>query len=115
MVCVKYLFSVAPMKALCTERYEDWCAKFNPLGLKCKELTGDTEIDDYFEFQDVHIILTTPVCNCCFFLLALIARVTLRLCHCRPFGSRSVKAYRYLCFHDLLYNMVTGNDVAHDA
>lgn len=52
---------VAPMKALCSERYEDWQEKFAPQGLKCKELTGDTELDDYFELQDVHIILTTPV------------------------------------------------------
>ena len=50
------------MKALCNERYEDWKNKFGPLGLLCKELTGDTELDDYFEFQDVNIILTTPVC-----------------------------------------------------
>ncbi len=49
------------MKALCSERYEDWTAKFGPLGMKCKELTGDTELDDYFELQDVHIVLTTPV------------------------------------------------------
>ena len=52
---------VAPMKALCSEKYEDWTEKFGPLGIKCKELTGDTELDDYFELQDVHIILTTPV------------------------------------------------------
>ena len=49
------------MKALCSERYEDWTEKFGPHGIKCKELTGDTELDDYFELQDVHIILTTPV------------------------------------------------------
>lgn len=36
---------------------------FGPLGLNCKELTGDTEIDDFFEIQDSHIILTTPVCT----------------------------------------------------
>lgn len=36
---------------------------FGPLGLNCKELTGDTEIDDLFEIQDSHIILTTPVCT----------------------------------------------------
>ena len=52
---------MAPIKALCTERFEDWQNKFGPLGLKCKELTGDTELDDYFELQDVNIILTTPV------------------------------------------------------
>ena len=51
------------MKALCAERYEDWTSRFAPVGLKCMELTGDTEMDDYFDLQDVHIILTTPVCT----------------------------------------------------
>lgn len=58
------VFVVAPIKALCTERYTDWNAKFGPLGLICCELTGDTEIDDYFELQHAHIITTTPVCVC---------------------------------------------------
>ncbi|KAE9393645.1 P-loop containing nucleoside triphosphate hydrolase protein [Gymnopus androsaceus JB14] len=33
---------VAPTKALCSERYRDWASKFDPLGIKCCELTGDT-------------------------------------------------------------------------
>ena len=53
--------AVAPIKALCTERYEDWQAKFGPLGLQCRELTGDTQLDDYAELQNAHIIATTPV------------------------------------------------------
>lgn len=56
--------AVAPMKALCSERYENWTNRFSPIGLKCMELTGDTEMDDYFDLQDVHVILTTPVCHC---------------------------------------------------
>ncbi|CAB1325909.1 unnamed protein product [Coregonus sp. 'balchen'] len=52
---------MAPIKALCSQRFEDWKKKFGPLGLSCKELTGDTEIDDFFEIQDAHIIMTTPV------------------------------------------------------
>lgn len=51
---------MAPIKALCSQCFENWRRKFGPLGLKCKELTGDTEIDDFFEIQDSHIILTTP-------------------------------------------------------
>ncbi|XP_072297913.1 probable ATP-dependent DNA helicase HFM1 [Eucyclogobius newberryi] len=51
---------MAPIKALCSQCFENWKRKFSPLGLKCKELTGDTEIDDFFEIQDSHIILTTP-------------------------------------------------------
>ncbi|XP_037402500.1 probable ATP-dependent DNA helicase HFM1 [Pygocentrus nattereri] len=51
---------MAPIKALCSQRYENWKLKFGPLGLNCKELTGDTEIDDVFEIQDSHLIITTP-------------------------------------------------------
>uniref|UniRef100_A0A3Q3LJI7 DNA 3'-5' helicase n=1 Tax=Labrus bergylta TaxID=56723 RepID=A0A3Q3LJI7_9LABR len=50
----------APIKALCSQCFESWKKKFGPLGLNCKELTGDTEIDDFFEIQESHIILTTP-------------------------------------------------------
>ncbi|KAM8849670.1 putative ATP-dependent DNA helicase HFM1 isoform 2-T5 [Spinachia spinachia] len=51
---------MAPIKALCSQCFESWRKKFGPLGLTCKELTGDTAIDDFFEIQDSHIILTTP-------------------------------------------------------
>ncbi|KAL8178335.1 UNVERIFIED_CONTAM: ATP-dependent DNA helicase MER3 [Gekko kuhli] len=51
---------VAPIKALCSQRFEDWKEKFEPIGLLCKELTGDTAMDDLFEIQHAHIILTTP-------------------------------------------------------
>ncbi|XP_051808795.1 probable ATP-dependent DNA helicase HFM1 isoform X4 [Acanthochromis polyacanthus] len=54
---------MAPIKALCSQCFESWKKKFGPLGLNCKELTGDTEIDDFFEIQDSHIILTTPFCS----------------------------------------------------
>ncbi len=53
--------AVAPIKALCSERYEDWQSKFGPLGLRCCELTGDSQMDDYFELQNAQIVLTTPV------------------------------------------------------
>lgn len=56
-----FLLQVAPMKALCSERFTDWSTKFEPFGLKCKEVTGDSELDDYYELQNVHIIMTTPV------------------------------------------------------
>ena len=60
-VCI----SVAPIKALCTERFDDWQAKFGPLGLKCCELTGDSQLDDYFELQNAQIVMTTPVSIFC--------------------------------------------------
>ena len=59
-IYVKY-YAVAPIKALCSERYDDWQGKFGPLGLKCCELTGDSQLDDYFELQNANIVMTTPV------------------------------------------------------
>ena len=53
--------AVAPIKALCSERFEDWKTKFTPFGVRCMELTGDTEIEDHYELQESHLILTTPV------------------------------------------------------
>jgi len=66
MHCVRSLclrIPVAPMKALCSERYQDWNSRFGAIGLKCLELTGDSLMYDYSELQDVHVILTTPVSN----------------------------------------------------
>ena len=54
---------MAPIKALCSERFKDWQAKFEPLGLRCCELTGDSQLDDYFELQNAQIVMTTPVSN----------------------------------------------------
>ena len=55
---------VAPIKALCSERCEAWKEMFHPLGLECTELTGDTQVDDFFELQKANIITTTPVGTC---------------------------------------------------
>nr|XP_034365044.1 probable ATP-dependent DNA helicase HFM1 [Arvicanthis niloticus] len=51
---------MAPIKALCSQRFDDWKEKFGPMGLNCKELTGDTVTDDLFEIQHANIIMTTP-------------------------------------------------------
>ncbi|XP_009466634.1 PREDICTED: probable ATP-dependent DNA helicase HFM1 [Nipponia nippon] len=51
---------MAPIKALCSQRFDDWREKFGPIGLSCKELTGDTVMDDLFEIHNAHIIITTP-------------------------------------------------------
>lgn len=50
----------APTKALCSERQRDWAAKFSPLGLKCAELTGDSDAGDLRNVQSANIIITTP-------------------------------------------------------
>ncbi|NWY96288.1 HFM1 helicase, partial [Loxia curvirostra] len=51
---------MAPIKALCSQRFDDWKEKFGPIGLICKELTGDTVMDDLFEIHHADIIITTP-------------------------------------------------------
>ncbi|KAM6199618.1 LOW QUALITY PROTEIN: putative ATP-dependent DNA helicase HFM1 [Sarcoramphus papa] len=51
---------MAPIKALCNQRFDDWKEKFGPIGLSCKELTGDTVMDDLFEIHHAHVIITTP-------------------------------------------------------
>jgi ATP-dependent DNA helicase HFM1/MER3 len=50
----------APTKSLCSERFRDWQAKFNTLGLECAELTGDTEHSQLKSVQSANIIITTP-------------------------------------------------------
>jgi ATP-dependent DNA helicase HFM1/MER3 len=50
----------APTKALCAERQRDWEAKFNRIGLKCAELTGDSDASDLRNVQSANIIITTP-------------------------------------------------------
>jgi ATP-dependent DNA helicase HFM1/MER3 len=50
----------APTKALCSERQRDWNAKFAPIGLKCAELTGDSDASDVRNVQSANIIITTP-------------------------------------------------------
>lgn len=52
---------MAPIKALCSERYEDWKNKFSVYGLKCVVITGDTELsDDINMINSYHLIITTP-------------------------------------------------------
>ena len=59
------MMTVAPLKALCNEKYKDWSSKFARLHqLKCSELTSDTDMADESNIETVsgsHIICTTPV------------------------------------------------------
>lgn len=50
----------APTKALCSERQRDWEKKFVHLGLKCRELTGDSDQAQLKRTQEADIIVTTP-------------------------------------------------------
>lgn len=52
---------MAPIKALCFERNEDWTNKFSILGLKCIEITGERELaDDIYLINSHQLIITTP-------------------------------------------------------
>lgn len=50
----------APTKALCAERKRDWASKLSALGLRCEELTGDTEAAQLRHVQSADVIVTTP-------------------------------------------------------
>ncbi|XP_075217960.1 uncharacterized protein LOC142322769 [Lycorma delicatula] len=51
---------MAPVKALCAERYNDWQTKFGSLGINCLEVTGDFDLLTLHTIQNYHLILTTP-------------------------------------------------------
>ncbi|XP_065076475.1 probable ATP-dependent DNA helicase HFM1 [Ochlerotatus camptorhynchus] len=51
---------IAPIKALCTEKFNDWKGKFDRLGIRSAEVTGDTELRDFWDLPDCNLILTTP-------------------------------------------------------
>jgi ATP-dependent DNA helicase HFM1/MER3 len=50
----------APTKSLCSERQHDWQTKFSQVGLKCVELTGDSDAADLRNVQSANVIITTP-------------------------------------------------------
>ena len=56
---------MAPLKALCTEKFHEWKEKFEKLqNLKVLEYTGDTDDDlqtNLNDLESAHIICTTPV------------------------------------------------------
>ena len=51
---------MAPIKALCSERQQDWQRKFSIHGLESAELTGDTDYNQLRKVQQANIIITTP-------------------------------------------------------
>jgi len=51
---------IAPIKALCQQKYNEWDSKFTKFNLKILELTGDTEITDFTQYLSSNIIITTP-------------------------------------------------------
>ncbi|RKP35955.1 P-loop containing nucleoside triphosphate hydrolase protein, partial [Dimargaris cristalligena] len=51
---------LAPTKALCAERFKDWSSKFDPLGISCKEATGDTDFTNLGDILRARLIIATP-------------------------------------------------------
>ncbi|XP_055586049.1 probable ATP-dependent DNA helicase HFM1 [Uranotaenia lowii] len=51
---------IAPIKALCAEKFSDWRDKFDKLGVKSAEVTGDSDFRDFWDLPDCNLILTTP-------------------------------------------------------
>ncbi|RKP06035.1 P-loop containing nucleoside triphosphate hydrolase protein, partial [Thamnocephalis sphaerospora] len=52
--------STAHDQALCAERAADWSSKFAAFGLKCEQVTGDTDTLGLQVLRHSHIIVTTP-------------------------------------------------------
>lgn len=51
---------LCPLKALCTERANDWRQKFGVLSMEVAELTGDTSQAEMRRVRQATIIITTP-------------------------------------------------------
>ena len=51
---------MAPTKSLCVERKRDWEKKFSHIGIKCTEMTGDTDYTQLSNVKNGDIIITTP-------------------------------------------------------
>jgi ATP-dependent DNA helicase HFM1/MER3 len=54
---------IAPSKALCEERYEDWSRRLSMLhvGIEVAMITGDADPGNcYHDLKEAHFILTTP-------------------------------------------------------
>lgn len=60
MGAVKIVY-LAPTKALCAERRDDWSNKFEPFNIHCYELTSDiTTASNFKNLQQSSILLATP-------------------------------------------------------
>ncbi|CAG8627024.1 14476_t:CDS:10, partial [Gigaspora rosea] len=51
---------IAPTKAICSGRAQDWSRKFQHIGITCGELTGDTNTANIADIKKSNIIVTTP-------------------------------------------------------
>lgn len=53
-------FYLAPSKALCAEKYNDWVGKFLTLGITVGVLTSETSIEETENVKGSNIIISTP-------------------------------------------------------
>ncbi|KAI8064731.1 P-loop containing nucleoside triphosphate hydrolase protein [Gongronella butleri] len=51
---------MAPTRALCTQKADEWAAKFHDAAIACHEYTGDTETSSLHAVRQSGIIVTTP-------------------------------------------------------
>ncbi|XP_049310466.1 probable ATP-dependent DNA helicase HFM1 [Bactrocera dorsalis] len=51
---------VAPIKALCAERFNDWKSRFEKLDIDCVLITGDSDLDELARLRSAQVIITTP-------------------------------------------------------
>ncbi|XP_037932472.1 probable ATP-dependent DNA helicase HFM1 [Teleopsis dalmanni] len=51
---------VAPIKALCAEKFIDWKKRFEVINVVCTQITGDSNIFNVSVIRDSQVIVTTP-------------------------------------------------------
>ena len=53
---------IAPSKALCEERHEDWSKRLKDIhsDIHCIKVTGDSSVGTFLNVATAHVILTTP-------------------------------------------------------
>lgn len=51
---------VAPIKALCTEKFNEWEERFCALGVNCVKITGDSDLSELHAVRTAQLIITTP-------------------------------------------------------
>lgn len=54
----KKIVYIAPSKALCNERFNDWNSRMHLIYRKCALITGDSEFDD--DLNGIDLVVTTP-------------------------------------------------------
>ncbi|PVU88581.1 hypothetical protein BB559_005515 [Furculomyces boomerangus] len=51
---------IAPLKALCSERFKDWSNRFSKIGIESVELTGDSDDVSSYTMSKSTLVIATP-------------------------------------------------------